>query len=175
MVTLDPNTAHPELVLSKDLRSVKHGPARENLPDTPERFSSWRCVLGQERFLEGRHCWEVEVKEEVGGDSWWGVGVASESVQRKRGLDLRPKEGIWAVDRYAGQFRALTSPRTILSLSPVPRRICVCLDCTQGLVTFLNADTAGEIFTFTSAMFNGKALCPWFLLETEETQLCLGG
>ncbi|XP_014818107.1 PREDICTED: butyrophilin subfamily 1 member A1-like [Calidris pugnax] len=175
VVTLDPITAHPELVLSKDLRSMKHGPACQNLTDHTRRFSHWHCVLGKERFREGRHCWEVEVKGEVGGDSWWGVGVARESVERKRRVDLRPEEGIWAVDRYEGQFRALTSPPTPLSLSPLPRRILVCLDCTQGLVTFLNADTGGEIFTFSPVSFRRETLRPWFLLETEETQLCLRG
>ncbi|XP_014817251.1 PREDICTED: butyrophilin subfamily 3 member A2-like [Calidris pugnax] len=175
MVTLDPNTAHPELVLSEDLRSVKRGPACQNLTDHPKRFSYWRCVLGQERFWEGRYCWEVEVKEEVGGDSWWGVGVANESVERKRVFNLSPEEGIWAVDGYEGQFRALTSPRTVLSLSPVPRRICVCLDCTQGLVMFLNADTGGEIFSFPPASFHGETLRPWFWVETWKTQLCLRG
>ncbi|NXK27366.1 BT1A1 protein, partial [Arenaria interpres] len=150
-VTLDPNTAYPQLLLSEDLRSVKNGTIWRIMPDTPERFTFWRCVLGQERFREGRHCWEVEVKGEVGGDSWWGVGVARESVERKKLLVLSPEEGIWAVRRWEGQFEALTSTRTVLSLSPLPRRIWVCLDCTQGLVTFLNADTGGKIFAFPPA------------------------
>ncbi|XP_014817169.1 PREDICTED: butyrophilin subfamily 3 member A3-like [Calidris pugnax] len=175
VVTLDPNTAHSELVLLEDLRRVRCGPTWQNLPYTPQRFSYWRCVLGQERFREGRHCWEVEVKGEVGGDSWWGVGVAKESMERKGIMDLKPEEGIWAVGRYKGQFMALTSPRTVLSNSPLPRRIWVCLDCTRGLVTFLNADTGGEIFTFPPGSFHRETLRPWFWVETWETQLCLRG
>ncbi|XP_074020856.1 butyrophilin subfamily 3 member A2-like [Numenius arquata] len=175
VVTLDPNTAHPLLVLSEDLRSVRCGTTRWNLPDTPERFSYWCCVLGQERFREGRHCWEVEVKGEVGGDSWWGVGVARESMERKRGVFLSPEEGVWAVRRYKGQFKALTSPPTVLSLSLVPRRIWVSLDCTRGLVTFLNANTGVEIFTFPPASFHGETLRPWFWVRKVETQLCLRG
>uniref|UniRef100_A0A8C3KIV0 Uncharacterized protein n=1 Tax=Calidris pygmaea TaxID=425635 RepID=A0A8C3KIV0_9CHAR len=175
VVTLDPNTAHCQLVLSEDLRSVKRGLKWQNLPDTPERFSSRFCVLGQERFQEGRHCWEVEVKGEVGGDSWWAVGVAKESVKRKRRTLLSPAVGVWAVWHRKGKFEALTSPLTVLSSSLVPRRIWVCLDCTQGLVTFLNADTGVKIFTFPPASFHGEALRPWFWAETEETQLCLRG
>ncbi|NXN58604.1 TRI38 ligase, partial [Rynchops niger] len=57
-----------------------------------------------------------------------------------------PKGGIWAVRHKKGQFVSLTSPRTVLPLSPLPSRIWVCLDCTQGLVTFLDADTGVEIF-----------------------------
>uniref|UniRef100_A0A8C3KKJ6 Butyrophilin subfamily 1 member A1-like n=1 Tax=Calidris pygmaea TaxID=425635 RepID=A0A8C3KKJ6_9CHAR len=162
VVTLDPNTAHSELVLSEDLRCVKRGPTQQNLPDTPERFVYVFSVLGQERFREGRHCWEVEVKGEVGGDSWWGVGVAKESVERKRNVFLSPPVGVWVVWYCEGHFKALTSSRTPLSKSLVPRRILVCLDCTQGLVTFLNADTGGNIFAFPPASFHGETLRPWW-------------
>ncbi|XP_054663389.1 butyrophilin subfamily 1 member A1-like [Grus americana] len=51
VVTLDPNSAHPDLVLSADGRSVRWGRARQDLPDTPERFTYWCCVLGQEGFM----------------------------------------------------------------------------------------------------------------------------
>uniref|UniRef100_A0A8C3KQS3 B30.2/SPRY domain-containing protein n=1 Tax=Calidris pygmaea TaxID=425635 RepID=A0A8C3KQS3_9CHAR len=184
VVTLDPNTAHSELVLSEDLRSVRWELTCLNLPETPERFSYWRCVLGQKGFREGRHCWEVEVKGDMAGDSWWGVGVARESMQRKGRVFLSPGEGIWVVRYQNGHFNALTSPwmfealtssLTPLSNSLVPRRIWVCLDCTQGLVTFLNADTGVEIFTFPPASFHGETLRPWFFVGTEETQLCLRG
>ncbi|KAM6107048.1 LOW QUALITY PROTEIN: butyrophilin subfamily 1 member A1-like [Phoenicopterus ruber ruber] len=174
VVTLDPNTAHSQLVLSEDLRRVRRESARQDLPDTPERFRNRCCVLGREGFREGRHCWEVEV-EEVGGDSWWAVGVARESVEKKRLTDLSPAEGIWALAHCYGQFMSLTSPPSFLPLSLLPRRIRVCLDCTQGLVTFINAHSGGEIFTFPPASFNGDIIRPWFLVETEETHLCLRG
>ncbi|KAM6107029.1 LOW QUALITY PROTEIN: butyrophilin subfamily 1 member A1-like [Phoenicopterus ruber ruber] len=175
VVTLDPNMAHSQLVLSEDLRRVRWESAWRDLPDTPERFIYWRCVLGREGFREGRHCWEVEVEGKVGGDSWWGVGVARDSVERKRLMDLSPETGIWAVGNCYGPFMSLTSPPTPLSLSLLPRRIWVCLDCTQGLVTFINAHSGGEIFTFPPASFNGDIIRPWFQVETKKTQLCLRG
>ncbi|NXJ72971.1 BT1A1 protein, partial [Rostratula benghalensis] len=159
-VKLDPDTAHSNLVLSKDLRSVRCEPARLNLPNNPERFSFWRCVLGQESFQEGRHCWEVEGEGEVEGGSWWAVGVAKESVKRKRRVVLSPEEGVWAIRHQKGQVEALTSSLTPQSLSPLPRRILVCLDCTQGRVTFLNAVSGDEIFSFPPASFHGEALYP---------------
>ncbi|XP_068520277.1 butyrophilin subfamily 1 member A1-like isoform X2 [Anas acuta] len=172
-VTLDPDTAHPILVVSQDNSSVRRETERQQVPDTPERFDYWCCALGREEFREGRHCWQVEMDGEWNKYSWWGVGVARASVERKKWIDKNPETGIWAVEYYEGQLKSLTSPRTPLSLSPVPTRIWVCLDCTQQQVSFINADNGVEIFTFTAASFNGESIRPWFFLGTQGIQLCL--
>ncbi|XP_068520242.1 butyrophilin subfamily 1 member A1-like [Anas acuta] len=172
-VTLDPDTAHPMLVVSQDNKSVRKQKQQQQVPDTPERFDCWCCVLGQEEFREGRHCWLVELEGEQLKYSWWAVGVARTSVERKGYFNKSPEEGIWAVQYDEGQLKSLTSPPTYLSLSAVPTRIWVCLDCTQGQVTFINADNGVQIFTFTAASFNGESIRLWFWLWTEEIQLCL--
>uniref|UniRef100_A0A8C0HGE7 Uncharacterized protein n=1 Tax=Chelonoidis abingdonii TaxID=106734 RepID=A0A8C0HGE7_CHEAB len=143
-VTLDPDTAHPQLVLSEDRKRVRRRDTRQQLPNKPERFDTWGCVLGCEGFTSGRHCWEVE----VGDGRYWAVGVARESVRRKRQISLSPEGGIWAVGRWWGQFWALTSPETPLPLSRVPSRMRVCLDCDRGQVTFIDAGDEAPIFTF---------------------------
>ncbi|NWI64698.1 BT1A1 protein, partial [Todus mexicanus] len=111
-VTLDPDTAHPQLVLSEDLRRVKRQHIQQNLPENPKRFIYWCSVLGREGFREGRHCWEVEVQGKVGGDSWWAVGVARTSVNRSELVDLTPGNGVWAVEHFDGTLWTLTFPST---------------------------------------------------------------
>ncbi|XP_066842956.1 butyrophilin subfamily 1 member A1-like [Anser cygnoides] len=172
-VTLDPDTAHPMLFLSQDNSRVRWGREWQQVPNTPERFHAWTCVLGREEFREGRHCWVVEVEGERVKFSLWAVGVARASVKRKGDIDRSPEGGIWAVEYDKGKLWSLTSPPTPLSLSSAPTRIWVCLDCTQQQVSFINADNGVEIFTFTAASFNGESIRPWFLLWSQGIQLCL--
>uniref|UniRef100_A0A8B9SNA1 Butyrophilin subfamily 3 member A3 n=1 Tax=Anas platyrhynchos TaxID=8839 RepID=A0A8B9SNA1_ANAPL len=172
-MTLDRCTAHPRLVVSQDNSSVRRESEWQEMPDTLERFECWCCVLGREEFREGRHCWLVEVEGERLKYSGWAVGVARESVKRKKWINRSPEEGIWAVQYNDGHLTSLTSPPYPLSLFPIPTRIWVCLDCTQQQVSFINADNGVEIFTFTAASFNGESIRPWFLLWTRGFQLCL--
>ncbi|NWR67021.1 BT1A1 protein, partial [Bucorvus abyssinicus] len=78
--------------------------------------------------------------------SRWAVGVAVEKVKRKTPIDFIPENGVWALRHSKGRFMALTFSRTPLALPALPRRVWVCLDYEQGLVTFLSGDTGHEIF-----------------------------
>ncbi|XP_067169782.1 butyrophilin subfamily 1 member A1-like isoform X4 [Apteryx mantelli] len=162
-VSLDPDTAHPQLILSEDCRGVRWGDTRQNLPNSQKRFDSSFCVLGRKGFIVGKHWWEVE--GEVGAESHWAVGVARESLRRKGPIEPSPDKGIWAVQYQKGKFEALTSPPTTLSFSPVPKRIWVCLDCTGGQVTFVSADNGAEIYTFRSFPLVWGRIRPWFCVE----------
>uniref|UniRef100_A0A7M4EQX1 B30.2/SPRY domain-containing protein n=1 Tax=Crocodylus porosus TaxID=8502 RepID=A0A7M4EQX1_CROPO len=131
--------------------------AAQDLPDNPERFDTCPCLLGCKEFTSGRHYWEVE------GVGVWAVGVARESVTRKGRLIRNPEAGIWAMELFCGQCKALTSPHfTLLSLPHVPRKVCIALDYEGGLVAFSHADNDDPIFTFPPASFTGEKIHPWF-------------
>uniref|UniRef100_A0A8B9UMS5 B30.2/SPRY domain-containing protein n=1 Tax=Anas zonorhyncha TaxID=75864 RepID=A0A8B9UMS5_9AVES len=145
-VTLDPDTAHPQLVLFEDNTSVRLELTWQAVPNNPERFDCCFCVLGREEFRGGKHCWKVELRGELEKDSNLAVGVARASVKRKGGINMSPEEGIWALQYDEGQIMTLTSPPTRLSVSPVPMRIWVCLDYPAQQVSFINADDGKEIY-----------------------------
>ena len=90
-VALDPDTAHPKLILSDDGKQVKHGDVKKNLPDNPERFDYCVCVLAKQSFSSGRFYYEVQVK----GKTQWDLGVARESINRKGGITASPQNGYW--------------------------------------------------------------------------------
>ncbi|XP_077779211.1 tripartite motif-containing protein 10-like [Podarcis muralis] len=167
-VTLDPDTAHPCLILSEDRKSLRRGDKEQALPDNPERFSDWPCVLGCEGFTAGRHFWEVT----VGSREGLAIGVARKSMGRKGCFSLRPERGIWAVGKWHGEYKACTSPcSSPLSLSEEPRRIWVTLDYEGGYVSFSDADSGAELHMFSGALFFGETLLPFFCLWGNETKL----
>ncbi|XP_076026713.1 E3 ubiquitin-protein ligase TRIM21-like [Genypterus blacodes] len=157
-VTLDPDTAHPKLILSDDEKQVHHGDVRTNLPDKPQRFDSSVCVLGKQSFSSGRFYFEVQVK----GKTWWALGVTRETSNRKAGFTLRPQEGYWTVGlRNEDKFSAGYFPPVPLSLKSKPEKVGVFVDYEEGLVSFYDVDAAALIFSFTGCSFTHKLL-PFF-------------
>ncbi|KAM4632171.1 nuclear factor 7, brain-like [Discoglossus pictus] len=149
---LDPSTAHPNLLLSDGLTSVKYGDAKLPLPDNPKRFSQCILVLGSHGFDSGRHYWEVEVGEKTA----WDVGMASESSNRKGKIKLNPKNGYWAIWlRNGNAYKALESPSKSLVLASRPKKIGVYVDYEGGQVSFYNGDDMTAIYTF-NATFTEK-------------------
>ncbi|KAI5939198.1 E3 ubiquitin-protein ligase TRIM39 [Manis javanica] len=146
-VTLDPETAHPNLVLSEDRKSVKFVETRlRDLPDTPRRFTFYPCVLATEGFTSGRHYWEVE----VGDKTHWAVGVCRDSVSRKGELTPLPEIGYWRVRLWNGdKYAATTTPFTPLHIKVKPKRVGIFLDYEAGTLSFYNVTDRSHIYTFT--------------------------
>ncbi|XP_067414642.1 E3 ubiquitin-protein ligase TRIM21-like [Emydura macquarii macquarii] len=155
-VTLDPDTAHPKLVLSEDGKRVRYGDTRQDLPDNPERFDNYPIVLGAEGFLGGKRYWEVE----VGDKTDWALGVCRESVKKKGQGSLSPQDGYWAMWLRDEEYEACTTSRTLLQVSVRPSRVGIFLDYEAGEVSFYNVTDRSQLFTFTDT-FSGT-LHPYF-------------
>ncbi|XP_074489677.1 E3 ubiquitin-protein ligase TRIM21-like [Sebastes fasciatus] len=157
-VTLDPDTAHPNLILSDDGKQVKHGDVKKNLPDNPERFDHWVNVLAKQSFSSGMFYYEVQVK----GKTRWDLGVARELINRKGEITLSPQNGYWMIGlRNENEYYAFADPRVCLSLKSQPEKVGVFVDYEEGLVSFYDVDAAALIYSFTGCCFTEK-LYPYF-------------
>lgn len=144
-VTLDPNTAHPQLIFSEDLLRVTCGDAMQQLPDNSERFDQPPCVLGSESFNSGTHYWEVE----VGDSKDWFLGVKAESGQRKGWISL--SSGIWCMFHANGEYAvfAPAQPDVLLRIQSKPQRITVQLDYDRGKLSFYDPVHNTHLHTFS--------------------------
>ncbi|XP_032364699.1 uncharacterized protein LOC116679100 [Etheostoma spectabile] len=157
-VTLDPDTAHPNLILSHGRKPVRVGDVWKNLPDNPERFSDCPCVLGKQSFSSGRFYFEVQVEGKTG----WDLGVARESIKRKGPITASPEDGNWTILlRNTNEDKAAAGPSVLLSLKSPPQKVGVFVDYEEGLVSFYDVDAAALIYSFTGCSFTGKLL-PFF-------------
>uniref|UniRef100_A0A673HLS8 B30.2/SPRY domain-containing protein n=1 Tax=Sinocyclocheilus rhinocerous TaxID=307959 RepID=A0A673HLS8_9TELE len=152
-VTLDPDTAHPKLILSNDGKQLRHGDIKQQLPNNPERFDHYPGVLGKEGFSSGRFYFEVQLK----GKSKWDLGVARESINRKGKIRVSPQDGFWAVAlRNGNEYWACADPCVYLSLRVKPQKVGVFVDYEEGLVSFYDVESKSHICSFTSQSFTEK-------------------
>lgn len=157
-VTLDPDTAHPELILSPGRRSVTREWSLQKKTSCPRRFTVLPCVLGSESLNSGKHYFEVDLCN----GTQWDIGVCLENVLRDRDMTPAPQIGFWAIRLCKDRgYLGLTSPPTPLSLKEKPAIIGIVLDFDAGFVAFYDADTGSHIYTFPKASFS-QALYPYF-------------
>ncbi|XP_062829755.1 zinc finger protein RFP isoform X3 [Anolis carolinensis] len=178
MMYFDAVTAHNQLILSWGGRSVRVNQGSAEIKTFHKmRFDQVKCVLGTLAFMEGRHCWEIDIKDA----EYWGVGVAKESVKRKTQVDpveFSPKDGIWAIGCCNGKYAAFTYAaftgcidENPLSLCEPLKKIKVYLDYMAGEVSFRNSDTDTLIFVFPPAAFGREPIRPWFWLDNGQMSL----
>ncbi|KAG9334128.1 hypothetical protein JZ751_009098 [Albula glossodonta] len=143
-VVLDPNTADVCLIVSDDLTSVRYTDEEQRLPDNPERFNYYECVLGSEGFSSGRHTWDVD----VGDSSEWALGVAKETVVRKEWFPLSPERGLWSICLYAGEYRARAPISSPIAVKKKPHRVRVQLDWDRGRLAFSDPSDNSLLYKF---------------------------
>ncbi|XP_057554158.1 butyrophilin-like protein 1 [Hippopotamus amphibius kiboko] len=162
-VTLDPGSAHSDLVVSHEKMSVAWKDSSVNSSDTCS-------VLGFEGITSGRCYWEVEIRD--GDGSEWALGVCREDVKRKDWYTESPDKGFWVVGLFENGYYALTVPQTLLSLRHVPCRVGVFLDHKEGDISFYNMTDGSHIFSFPRASFSGT-LFPYFMIKSGDVSLTI--
>ncbi|XP_053084273.1 E3 ubiquitin-protein ligase TRIM11 isoform X2 [Pangasianodon hypophthalmus] len=171
-VSLNPVTAYPFLILSDDRKQLKRGEKLQFFRNSTQRFDVWSCITAKEGYDTGRHYWEVS----VGDNKDWKVGVVRDSAQRKGLFDMSPRNGYYVLWWSTNHLQALTSPPlTKVKMNGRLRYLGVYLDCDEGHVTFYNAKTGSEIYSFTSEGAFGERMFPLFGTSDKEVPLMLPG
>ncbi|XP_053537908.1 butyrophilin subfamily 1 member A1-like isoform X2 [Ictalurus punctatus] len=157
-VTLDPDTAYPDLILSADGKQVTLGDTEQYLPDTPQRFTRYPGVLGKQSFSSGRFYYEVQAR----GKTKWTLGVARENINRKGIITPTPQNGFWTVGlRNENWHAAFAGPPVPLTLREKLEKVGVFVDYEEGLVSFYDVKSSSHIYSFTAQSFTEK-LYPYF-------------
>ncbi|XP_060730847.1 butyrophilin subfamily 2 member A2-like [Tachysurus vachellii] len=152
-VTLDPDSAHPQFILSEDGKKVTHVNTPQDLPDSPQRFNC-TCVVGQQSFSTGRFYYEVQVK----GKTAWTLGVIRGNIDRKKGI----KDGLWLLEmRKENKYRAFPGPAVPLTLREKLEVVGVFVDYEEGLVSFYDVKSRSRIYSFTGQSFTANVY-PYF-------------
>lgn len=143
-VTLDLETANPDLLISADEKRMRCGFERKEVPNYHQRFDGWWCAVGMDGLGSGRHYWEAEV-----GERDWRLGVAKESALRKGFKSLNTDTGYMTLRLERGtEFKALTVPFTALPPGLIPRKVGIYLDYDNGQLSFYDVDKHLHIYTY---------------------------
>ncbi|XP_073803778.1 uncharacterized protein isoform X1 [Danio rerio] len=163
-LTLDPNTAHTQLILSDENKTVRCVADSQPYPDHPDRFKTNEQVLCREP-LTGRCYWEVK---------WSGsghIGVAYFGIDRENGLEswFGLNENSWSLycsDRnYTVWHRNKSAD--IIAPSSSTNRVGVYVDVPTGSLSFYsvsdtNTPTLIHTFntTFSEPLYTGFSIYP---------------
>ncbi|NWV52546.1 TRI35 protein, partial [Daphoenositta chrysoptera] len=154
--SLDPNSAAGWLSVSEDLSSVSNCDYKFSV-ENPERFTSAPCILGSRGFSEGFHTWEVDLD----GLTNWRVGVSRPHGGSHWTFHHDSRSGFWYLYHLPGQDECWASNSVRSQAAPGNlRRIRVELDCTEGELSFYDAELRSHIYTFHENF--GGIVFPYF-------------
>ncbi|XP_070829680.1 tripartite motif-containing protein 16-like [Chaetodon trifascialis] len=159
-ITLDPNTANTELLLSEGKRKVTVMSEQLSYSDHPDRFTGWFQVLSRES-LTGRCYWEVE---------WRGrgvcVAVAYKNISRAGSSNecgFGHNDKSWALEcnnnSYKFWFKDVKTPVS----GPRSSKVGVYLDHRAGILSFYSVSETMTLLhrvqtTFTQPLYAGLLL-----------------
>ncbi|XP_045578997.1 NACHT, LRR and PYD domains-containing protein 5 isoform X1 [Salmo salar] len=163
-LTLDPNTANPNLILSEGNRKVTCVVEDQHYEDHPDRFDCSPQVLCREGLSGCRYYWEVE---KDGGKA--DIGVVYKGMNRNGWEDdskIGGNRKSWSlVCSHCGYH--FNHPGVSRSISgPDSNRVGVYLDWPAGTLSFYSVSSSGtlthlytEHTTFTEPLYPGFGVC----------------
>ncbi|RVE75940.1 hypothetical protein OJAV_G00003820 [Oryzias javanicus] len=168
-LSLNPDTAHPTLVLLENPQGVHCGEDPQPYPPHPSRFDSMAQVLCREGQFGEASYWEVEWR----GGGWVDIGVTYQAIGRKGGGKpclLGRNKNSWRLRcSHAGYAAWHDNRKTTVAAPPCPR-IGVFLERQKGTLSFYSlSDTVLLLHTFQSTF--SQPLYPAFRLDLDSTLL----
>lgn len=152
-VTFDPETAHPNLVLSDDLKTVTFSASKQPYPPSPQRFTSFFQVLSTQSFYEGEHSWEVELE-----GSPWIIGMCYGGKLGRSGLPsaLESSRSSWCLMWFNNLLTAFEQGHSVpLKKTTVACKLEIRLSFKTHRLSFYNVSSISgktHIYTFKAKL-----------------------
>uniref|UniRef100_A0A9J8DBT9 NACHT, LRR and PYD domains-containing protein 12-like n=1 Tax=Cyprinus carpio carpio TaxID=630221 RepID=A0A9J8DBT9_CYPCA len=158
-LTLDPNTANTQLILSDENKKITHVKDHQPYPDHPERFDEYPQVLSAES-LTGHCYWEAE---------WSGaadISVSYKGINRKGWSDcwFGSNDKSWSLYCTDNRFTVCHNKnRTVIPAVPSSsKRVGVYVDVSAGSLSFYSVSDTHTLThlhtfntTFTEPLYAG--------------------
>uniref|UniRef100_A0AAZ1Y1T9 Tripartite motif-containing protein 16-like n=1 Tax=Oreochromis aureus TaxID=47969 RepID=A0AAZ1Y1T9_OREAU len=156
-ITLDPNRANTQLLLSEGNRKVTYVNQQQSYSDHPDRFTFWQQVLSRES-LTGRCYWEVE---------WRGrgvyVAVAYKNISRKGRVNeclFGHNDKAWALNCNNNSYTFWYNNIQTRVSRPRSSRVGVYLNHRAGILSFYSVSETMTLLhrvqtTFTQPLYAG--------------------
>uniref|UniRef100_UPI00358F08AA E3 ubiquitin/ISG15 ligase TRIM25-like n=1 Tax=Myxine glutinosa TaxID=7769 RepID=UPI00358F08AA len=142
--SLDPNSAHPEIKISGDLRTATRTWTENQYPEHPDRFDYCPQVVSRDCFSSGRHYWEVDVRSNRSCD----IGICLNSMRRKGEESvLGDNPESWCLHQCGNKYSADHNQQyTDLSVPGDHERVGFFLDCEAGELTCFGDSRVLHVF-----------------------------
>ncbi|XP_072223696.1 E3 ubiquitin/ISG15 ligase TRIM25-like [Leuresthes tenuis] len=147
-LTFNTTTAHPSLIVSTDLHTIRCSSTKQSYLDHPERFTSAPQILCSQSFSGGQHVWMVE----VGASCMWSVGVCYKNIPRRGDHSRLGHNSVsWRLQWKNGKLTVCTSSSNVAlgEMAFQPFKIEIALDYERGTLMFSSIKGLREhLYTF---------------------------
>ncbi|XP_038838521.1 NACHT, LRR and PYD domains-containing protein 3-like [Salvelinus namaycush] len=170
-LTLDPNTAHPNLILSEGNRKVTRVLKKQHYEDHPDRFECHCQVVCGEVISGCRYYWEVERDGDKAD-----IGVVYKGMKRKGREDdswIGLNRKSWCLYCYDSAYEFIHAGVSRSISGPVSNRVGVYLDWPAGTLSFYSVSSGTLTHLYTEHTTFTEPLYPGFgVYSSSSVTLC---